>query len=75
VVLYLIGRRLTQLDELQMRIQIESFGFSLGGTALITFTYGFLEGVGLPHLNWTFILPLMAVLWAVGTAVFTFRYR
>jgi hypothetical protein len=75
VVLYLIGRRLTQLDELQMRIQIESFGFSLGATALITFTYGFLEGVGLPHLNWTFILPLMAILWAVGTAVFTFRYR
>jgi hypothetical protein len=63
------------LDELQRRIQIEAFGFSLAATALITFAYGFLEGAGLPHLNWTYILPLMAALWAVGAAIFTFRYR
>jgi hypothetical protein len=75
LVLYLFVRRLARLDELQKRIQIEAFGFSLGGTALITFAYGFLEGAGLPHLNWTYVLPLMTVLWAVGTAIFTFRYR
>ena len=75
LVLVLFARRLAHLDELQKRIQIEAFGFSLAATALITFAYGFLEGVGMPHLNWTFILPLMAILWAVGTAIFTFRYR
>jgi hypothetical protein len=75
LVLVLFVRRLARLDELQKRIQTEAFGFSLGATALITFTYGFLEGAGMPHLNWTYILPLMAVLWAVGTALFTFRYR
>jgi hypothetical protein len=75
MVLFLFVRRLAQLDELQRRIQTEAFGFSLGATALITFAYGFLEGAGMPHLNWTFILPLMAILWGVGTAVFTFRYR
>jgi hypothetical protein len=75
MVLYLFARRLARLDELQKRIQIEAFGFSLGATALITFAYGFLEGAGMPHLNWTYILPLMAALWAVGTAIFTFRYR
>ncbi len=75
LVLILFARRLSQLDELQMRIQIEAFGFSLAATALVTFAYGFLEGAGMPHLNWTFILPLMAVLWGVGTAIFTFRYR
>jgi hypothetical protein len=75
LVLFLFGRRLAQLDELQKRIQIEAFGFSLVATALITFAYGFLEGVGMPHLSWTYVLPLMAVLWAVGAAVFTFRYR
>jgi hypothetical protein len=75
VVLFLITRRLAQLDELQRRIQTEAFGFSLGATALITFAYGFLEGVGMPHLNWTYIVPLEAALWALGTAIFTFRYR
>ncbi len=68
-------RRIARLDELQKRIQMEALGFSFAATALITFTYGFLEGVGLPHLDWTYILPLMAALWAAGTAIFTFRYR
>ncbi|HEY2599783.1 MAG TPA: hypothetical protein VGJ79_15030 [Candidatus Dormibacteraeota bacterium] len=75
LVVFLFVRRLAQTDELQKRIQTEAFGFALAGTALLTFTYGFLEGVGLPHLNWTYILPLIAVLWGVGTAIFTFRYR
>lgn len=75
LVVYLFVRRLARADELQRRIQIEAFGFALAATALLTFTYGFLEGAGMPHLNWTFILPLMAVLWGVGTAIFTLRYR
>ena len=68
-------RALARLNELQKRIQMQAFGFSLGATALLTFAYGFLEGVGLPHLSWTFVLPLMAILWGVGTAIFTIRYR
>jgi hypothetical protein len=75
VVVYLFIRRVARLDELQRRIQIEAFGFALGATALLTFAYGFLEGVGLPHLNWTYILPLIAALWAIGTAIISFRYR
>jgi hypothetical protein len=75
LVVFLFARRLARLDELQRRVQIEAFGFSLAATALITFAYGFLEGVGMPHLNWTYVLPLMAALWAVGAAIFTFRYR
>ncbi len=75
LVLSVFVRALTHLDEMQKRIQMQAFGFSLGATALITFGYGFLEGVGLPHLSWTFVLPLMAILWGVGTAIFTLRYR
>src|SRR6267378_6273986 len=70
-VIWLFVRALTRLDELQRRIQIQAFGFSLGGTALITFGYGFLEGAGLPQLSWTYVLPLMALLWGAGTAFFT----
>jgi hypothetical protein len=75
LVLSIFVRALTHLNEMQKRIQMQAFGFSLGATALLTFGYGFLEGVGLPHLSWTFVLPLMAILWGVGTAIFTLRYR
>ncbi|HEY8953176.1 MAG TPA: hypothetical protein VIP78_11520 [Candidatus Dormibacteraeota bacterium] len=75
LVVFLFVRRLAQLDEFQKRIQTEAGGFALAGTALLTFTYGFLEGVGMPHLDWTYILPLIAILWAMGAAFFTFRYR
>jgi len=74
-VIWLFVRALRRLDELQKRIQMEAFGFSLATTALITFGYGFLEGAGMPHLSWTYVLPLMALLWGAGTAVFTWRYR
>jgi len=75
LVLSIFVQALTRLNEMQKRIQMQAFGFSLGATALLTFGYGFLEGVGLPHLSWTFVLPLMAILWGVGTAIFTLRYR
>ena len=44
LVVYLFVRRLARTDELQKRIHTEAFGFALGATALLTFTYGFLEG-------------------------------
>jgi hypothetical protein len=75
LVLWVFIRALSRLDEMQKRIQMQAFGFSLGATALLTFGYGFLEGVGMPHLNWTFVLPLMALLWGLGTAIFSLRYR
>jgi len=74
-VIWLFVRAISRLDELQRRIQMEAFAFSLGTTALVTFGYGFLEGAGMPHLSWTYVFPLMAVLWGVGVAVFRWRYR
>jgi|GEM_PF-753071 len=75
LVLWLFVRALARLDEVRKRIQIQAMGFALGATALLTFGYGFLEGVGLPHLNWTLILPLMALLWAIGTGALELRQR
>ena len=74
-VIWLFLRAISHLNELQKRIQVNAFAFSLGTTAIVTFGYGLLEGVGLPHLSWTYVLPLMAVLWGVGTAIFALRYR
>jgi hypothetical protein len=68
-------RFLRRLDELQRRIQLEAIGFAFGATAILTFAYGFLEDVGLPHLSWTLILPFMVLLWGLGLAIASWRYR
>jgi hypothetical protein len=75
LVIWLFMRALSRLDEVQKRMQVQALGFSMAATALLTFGYGFLEGVGWPALNGAFILPLMALLWGMGMAVLVLRYR
>ena len=75
IALFVFVRALTRLDDLEARIQLLAFGSSLGATALLTFGYGFFEGVGLPHLPPAFVLPAMAILWGLATAIFTWRYK
>lgn len=65
---------LRKIDELQRRIQLEALGFSFAGTALITFSYGFLQNVGLPDVSWIFVWPIMGVLWSIGVALAHRRY-
>ena len=76
--LYGIGayiRYLRRLDELEQRIALESLAIAFGGTAAITFGYGFLENVGLPHANWMFVWPVMAGLWILGGMFARRRYQ
>ena len=54
------------MDELQQRLEVEALAFAFGGTALITFAYGFLQDAGFPDLNWFYVWPLMGGLWIVG---------
>ena len=75
IVIWLTVRSLSRLDEVQKRIQMQALGFSMAATALGTFGYGFLEGAGLPHLPWTFVLPLMTLLWGLGLGVLSLRSR
>ena len=75
LVVWLFVRALSRLDEVQKRLQVQALGFSLASTALLTFGYGFLEGVGWPEMNGTFVLPLIALLWGIGMMVLALRYR
>lgn len=68
-------RFLARMDELQQRIQLQALGFSFGTTAILTFSYGFLELAGFPLISWIWILPLMIVLWGLGSALAAWRYR
>jgi hypothetical protein len=68
-------RFLARMDDLQRRIQLEALGLAFGVTGILTFAYGFLEGIGFPHLSLIFIFPAMVALWGLGAAVTSWRYR
>ena len=72
---WVILRELRRMDELQRRIQLEALGFSFAGTAILTFSYGFLEGLGYPRLSRFTVWPLLAVLWIVGLVLARRRYQ
>ncbi|PTX46637.1 hypothetical protein [Allosediminivita pacifica] len=72
---WVVVRSIRQLDELQRRVQLEALAVAFAGTALITFGYGFLEGVGLPRLSMFLVWPVMASFWFVGVMVGRFRFR
>ena len=72
---WVVLRELRRMDELQRRIQLEALGFSFAGTAILTFSYGFLEGLGYPKLSMFAVWPILAVLWAVGLVLARRRYQ
>jgi hypothetical protein len=72
---WVILRQLHRIDELQRRLQLEALAFAFAGTALMTFSYGFLEGAGCPRLSMFTVWPLMAVLWVVGLFINQRRYQ
>ncbi|MEP7456822.1 hypothetical protein [Phyllobacterium sp. SB3] len=75
VICWVVLRGLRRLDELARKIQLEAIGVAFAGTALVTFSYGFLENIGLPSLSMFVVWPLMASLWFVGTIIGQLRYR
>ena len=72
---WVILRELRRMDELQRRIQLEALGFSFAGTAILTFSYGFLEGLGYPKLSMFTVWPILAALWIVGLVLARRRYQ
>ena len=68
-------RYLRSVDELQQRIKLEALAIAFGATAAVTFCYGFLEHVGLPHINWWFAWPVMGASWILANMYAERRYR
>lgn len=68
-------RQLRRLDELSQRIQLNALGIAFVCTALITFSYGFLEIAGLPRLSMFAVWPIMGSVWLVATLLGNRRYQ
>ncbi|OLF52877.1 hypothetical protein [Pseudomonas chlororaphis] len=68
-------RQLRRLDELAQRIQLNALGIAFVCTALITFSYGFLEIAGLPRLSMFMVWPIMGSVWLIATLLGNRRYQ
>jgi len=75
VIVWLTVRELGRLDEVQKRTQMQAIGFSVAGTGLVTFGYGFLEGAGFPQMSATLVLPMLFGFWALGLLLIALRSR
>lgn len=42
---------------------------------MLTFSYGFLENIGFPHLPLVWIFPAIIFFWGLGTAFFSQKYQ
>ena len=71
----LVIRHIRHLDELARKVHLEGLAVGFVGTALITFSYGFLETAGFPRLSMFLVWSLMGPLWAVGSFFAWRRYR
>lgn len=68
-------RYVRHLDELARKVHLESMAVAFIGTALVTFSYGFLETAGFPRLSMFMVWSLMGPLWALSTFFAWRRYR
>ncbi|WP_019341453.1 hypothetical protein [Stutzerimonas stutzeri] len=67
--------QIRHLDELARKVHLEGLAVGFVGTALITFSYGFLETAGFPRLSMFMVWCLMGPLWAIGAFFAWRRYR
>ena len=63
-----------RIDELQRRIQFEGLAFGFGVAGILTFSYGFLENIGFPHISLLWVFPFMIAIWGIGTGIASRRY-
>ena len=70
-----VMRSIRHLDEMQRKLQFEALALAFAGTALITFSYGFLEGAGFPRISTFAVWPLMAAIWFIGVMIGRLRFK
>jgi hypothetical protein len=69
VVIGVIARHFARVDEYQRRWMLESIAIAAGVTAGGTFTYGFFENAGFPHVSMFNVLPTMGFAWIAVVTV------
>ena len=68
-------RRVRHMDELAQRKYLEAGAFAYPAMIVLSITYGFLQNVGLPPVNWMYVGVSMFLLFGLGQMLAWFRYR
>ncbi|QJE02412.1 hypothetical protein HH212_22285 [Massilia forsythiae] len=64
-----VARQVRRVDEYQRLRMLESIGLAFAITGAVTFSYGFLETAGFPHISMFSVWMVMGASWAlVGIA-------
>jgi hypothetical protein len=66
---------LREADEFQSKSMVEALAVGFAGGSVTTFTYGLMQFVGAPQLNWTFVWAVYALWWIAGGIIVRRRYR
>lgn len=74
-VIWAVIAYLREADEFHSRSAVESLAIAFGGGSFTTFTYGLMQFVGAPELNWTWVWGVYAIWWVIGSVVVKRRYR
>jgi hypothetical protein len=69
-----ILRMINKLDELQRLIQLNAFAIAAMVTAFVSVVCGLLEDVSIGHVSIWIVSPLICGLWALSSAVLSWRY-
>lgn len=67
-------RHFATMDELQRRVQIESFAASALLVGLVTFSLGFVEDVAVPRVSMIWVFPAILAGWGVIAPILRRRY-
>ena len=62
------------MDELHRRVNQEATATAAIVVGLLTFTYGFLEGVGFPKLEVIWVMPALIFIWGIAKTIIYRRY-
>jgi len=65
---------LREVDEFQSKATVEALAFAFAGGSVTTFTYGLMQVVGAPSVNWMFVWVVYATWWIVGGVIVRRRY-
>src|SRR5262245_1533329 len=68
-------KRVREMDELAQRKYLEAGAFAYPTMIVLSITYGFLQNVGMPALNWMYVGVCMFLLFALGQMLAWLRYR
>ncbi|MGB8151239.1 MAG: hypothetical protein WCE97_08625 [Candidatus Cybelea sp.] len=75
-ILNLVMREYRAADELAQRITAEGIMFAFGATAILTFSYGFLQRtVGAPDISYFWVWAVLGSTWLIGNLIARQRYK